>query len=111
MKILNQHFTVKNEEEEILYEFDRTHLYAETGYLVKKGSDLNQGTHIELGTHASADEYEEVPGTEHHTIPESLPDMVIVEYEDDSEGIYPDENEATAEDYEDALEELGVDLT
>lgn len=59
---------------------ERVHLYAETGRLIDKNG-LPAGLHIELGTGASADDYQEEPGTEQHSIPASLPDIEITETE------------------------------
>ncbi len=63
-------------------ETERVHLYAETGRLIDSRGRA-AGIHIELGTGASAAEYAEEPGTESREIPEILPEIEIIETEDE----------------------------
>ena len=88
-------------DDELLYTV--THIYSEIGHFEKSTQHgLSQGWHIRLGTDAAAEDYIEIDDGASHAVPDSLPDVII---EDD----IPDE-EATLEDYQDALEELGVQI-
>lgn len=63
-----------------------THIYSETGYFVRVGDTHPQGWHIQLGTSDSADNYNEVPGSESHNVPAFLPDIELPpEPEEDGE--------------------------
>lgn len=94
MKILQQRF--------IRYDgsdFYVTHLYSEVGHFER--NNLPSGIHIELGTNDIASNYTEIDDGIHREVPESLPDIILPE---------PEDEEATEEDYQDALEELGVTI-
>ena len=80
-----------------------THIYSGNGHFERGG--LYQGWHIQLGTNDTAEHYTEVTSeSETHDVPASLPDIVI------PDPVEPEEDEATDEDYEDALRELGVEV-
>ena len=95
MKILIQKIITPTETREV------THMYSETGHFERNG--LNEGWHIELGTGASVDDYTEHTGLCDHEVPDSLPDIIVPE---DEEG----DEEAEVEDYQRALEALGVEI-
>jgi len=78
-----------------------THIYSAEGHFERDG--LPAGWHIQLGTVDAVENYAEVDDGTAHDVPESLPDIIIPEPEPE-----PDED-ATVEDYEEALAELGVE--
>lgn len=77
------------------------HLYSDIGHFERDG--LPAGNHIQLGTADSAENYDEVPDATggYTNIPDSLPDVILEDPED--------EEDATPEDYEAALADLGVE--
>lgn len=77
-----------------------THIYSETGYFTDSKAH-KCGWHIQLGTTDTASNYTEVPGSEQHAVPASLPDIDAYEEDEDAE----------AADYEAALTKLGVDVS
>lgn len=80
MIILKQNY--KNENNEVI--FEQIHIYSENGYFYK--NNKKTGWHIAIGTTDSADKYEEriEPGT-FHSVPESLPDVVVIDLPTDEE--------------------------
>ena len=77
-----------------------THIYSEEGHFEKGG--LFSGIHIQLGSNDTADSYVEVSDGVQHDVPDSLPDVILPEE--------PEEDPADIEDYQAALEELGVQI-
>lgn len=76
-----------------------THIYSPDGYFERNG--YRQGWHIQLGTDDTTENYKEMSIGEYHPVPDSLPDIIIPD---------PPEEEATIEDYQAALEALGVNF-
>lgn len=80
-------------------DFYITHLYSQGGHFERDGKPA--GIHIELGTNDNAMNYREVLDGTIHDVPESLPDVILPEEEDD---------DAEIEDYQAALTEMGVTI-
>ena len=108
MKVLTQHVTIHPWQEEVI-EYDLIHIYSETGHF-REG-----GWHI-VGVGLNPQDYHEIDDGVTHEIPESLPDIEEWEPEPEpepEEGTDDGTNEGTdasIEDYQAALEAVGVSL-